>query len=226
MNINVKCHPFGKLRMILSLLKDQMSNVKCQRGFTLIELLVVVVILVVLGSIIAGVITFSLRGTNKANTIENIRQSGNYAISQMGKTIEYAKDFDGLSVDGNTYVKTCPNVNPTPIPTFSAYNYVKITSFDGDSIIYSCSSIAGIPTVAYQKKPSHIQVPPPAVSFIDTSSIQVSSCSFTCVVARTTDVPVIQIDFTLQPAVASNLVEKFAQPINFETSVTMRNYQR
>lgn len=190
-------------------------------GFTLIELLVVVAILAVLGSIVAGVITFSLRGANKTNTIENIRQGGNYAISQMGKTIEYAQTFDGLSVDGVTYVKSCPVIQPTPTPTFSSpYYYIKVKPFNSSSIIYSCSLVGGFPTLAYQQPPAS------AVSLIDTSSIKVASCSFTCVVTGANDIPVINISFKLQPLISSTLVEKFTPPITFETSVTMRNYQR
>lgn len=195
-------------------------NVKCQKGFTLIELLVVIVILVVLGSIITGVITFSLRGTNKANTIENIRQSGNYAISQIGKTIEYAKDFGGLSNDdGVTYETSCP-ATLSPAPTSSSYKYIKITTFNSSSIIYSCSNVGGFETIAYEKPPDG------AVSFIDNSVIKVVNCSFTCTVSSVTDPPIINISFLLEPATTSTLVEKVATPIIFETSVTMRNYQR
>lgn len=200
--------------------KFQISNFKLRRGFTLIELLVVVVVLAIVGSIVTGVITFSIRGTNKTNTIENIRQSGNYTISQMSKTIEYARSFDGLSTDGNNYVTSCPATN-APAPTSTDYSYIKVTPFNSSSIVYSCSSVSGVQTVAYQQPPTAT-----AVSLIDTTSVRVPSCSFTCIVNSATDSPIIRISFRLQPAGSSTLVEKFTTPITFETSVTMRNYQK
>lgn len=195
------------------------QNFKLQGGYTLIEFLVVIVVLIVVGSIVVGVITFSLRGANKTNTIENIRQNGNYVISQMAKDIGYARSFDGLSTDGITYVTSCPATQPSPTPTSTNYSYIKVTPFNSSSIIYSCSNVGGLPTVVYQKPPGL------AVSLIP-SSIQVSNCSFTCTVTSVTDLPIIKIRFILQPIVTSTLVEKFAAPINFETSVSMRNYQR
>jgi prepilin-type N-terminal cleavage/methylation domain-containing protein len=110
---------------MISNFKFQISNFKLRSGFTLIELLVVVGILSVIGSIVTGVITFSIRGTNKTNTIENLRQSGNYTISQMSKTIEFAESFDGLSNDGAIYDKACP-VDGSP-PTTTPYNRIKTT---------------------------------------------------------------------------------------------------
>lgn len=189
------------------------------RGFTLIELLVMIAVLGVVGSSVAGVITFSIRGTNKTDTIENVRQSGNYVISQMGKTIEYAASFDGLSVDGNTYVKSCPVTAPFPTPTSSVFSHIKVTPFNSSSIIYSCSDIGGVSTVAYENPPST------AVSLLP-SSIRVSNCSFTCTAASVGDVPLIKISFILRPAATSSFVEKNATPITFETSVIIRNYQR
>lgn len=194
------------------------QNLKLRGGYTLIEFLVVIVVLGVVGSIVAGVIMFSLRGANKTNTIENIRQNGNYVISQMAKDIGYARSLDGLSTDGITYVTSCP-ATLSPAPTSTNYSHIKVTPFNNSSIIYSCSSVGGLSTVAYQKPPASV------VSLIP-SSIQVSNCSFTCTVTSVADLPIIRISFILQPAAASTLVEKFATPITFETSITMRNYQR
>ncbi len=197
-------------------LKSQISNLKSgfsrgQGGFTLIELVVVIAVLVTIGSIAIGTITFSLRGTNKTNTIENIRQNGNYAISQIAKTIEYAQSFDGLSSDGTTYTTSCPITQPTPTPSTSNYSHIRIKSSDSNPIVYHCTGN----TITQN-----------GTSFIDTDTIVVSDCSFTCTVSGTSDVPVIGITFTLSPVGASELVEKSNPPIKFETSVTVRNYQR
>ncbi|MBI2028734.1 MAG: type II secretion system protein [Candidatus Levybacteria bacterium] len=183
-------------------------NLKTE-GFTLIELVVVITVLVAIGSIVVGVITFSLRGTNKTNTIENIRQNGNYAISQIGRTIGFAESFNGFSDDNfaTPAIMQCPAGATTP------YKYIRIKPFNSTPIIYSC---AGTP----------ITIASDSGSFIDTSTIEVPSCSFTCTVSGTSDVPVIGIKFELKPKGSSNLVESSNPPILFETSVTMRNYQR
>lgn len=190
------------------------------RGFTLIELLVVIAILGFVGSIVAGVITLSLRGTNKTNTIENLRQSGNYTISQMSKTIEYAEVFEGLKTDSTDYVTSCPVIEPTPTPTLSNYSYIKIKPFNNTSIVYRCEELG----------PNKYELTSNDISLIDTTSADsqttMSSCTFTCTVSGASDFPVIGIRFVLEPKTSSILVEKFTPPITFETSVTMRNYQR
>lgn len=188
-------------------------------GFTLIELLVLIVVLSAVGSIVIGIITFSIRGTNKTNTIENIRQSGNYAISQMSKTIEYAQSFEGLSTDGIIYDKVCP-VGAVP-PTTTSYNRIKITPFNNPPIEYACNDLGGGNIFSLTSN---------GTSLIDTvtagAEIKMTSCSFKCTVSNAVDVPIISVSFSIEPATTSTLVEKVATPITFETSVTMRNYQK
>src|SRR6476620_10997524 len=61
-------------------------------GFTLIELLIAVV-----GTIAVSVLSFTLRGSKKSDSIEVIRQSGDAALSKMVRTIRYAKSLDSPS---------------------------------------------------------------------------------------------------------------------------------
>ncbi|MEK7518263.1 MAG: type II secretion system protein [Patescibacteria group bacterium] len=201
-------------------MKYEVRSKNLKNGFTLIELLVVIAVLGVVGSIVMGAITFSLRGANKTSTIENIRQNGNYTISQMAKTIEYSQTFDGLSTDGITYVRSCPATQPTPTPTSTDYSYIKIKPFNNNSIVYRCQDVGG----------GNYRVASDSAELIDTTSasseISMSACTFTCTVSRALDIPVIRIHFILKPKVSSTLVEKFTPPITFETAVTIRNYQR
>ena len=182
-------------------------------GFTLIELLVVIVVLASIGSIVAGVVTFSLRGSNKANNIQNIRQNGNYVLSQMSKTIEYAKAFEGISDNGTDFEIFCDPTapNPTPTPSSDDFKYIKIKPFVGTDITYRCEGN----TITQN-----------GTSLIDTSTIEVSNCTFTCTYSRTSDVPIIGIKFDLQSSGSNVFVEKSNPPITFETSVTIRNYTR
>src|SRR3989344_7547432 len=130
--------------MTISNFKFLISNLRrSQKGFTLVELLSSIIVLVAVGSIISGIITASLRGTNKTTTIENIRQNGNYALAQMSKNIEYAQVFNGLSANGIDYVTSCPILAaptpPTPAPNTTVYKFIKITPPNGSPTIYNCT---------------------------------------------------------------------------------------
>lgn len=188
-------------------------------GFTLIELLVVIGVLIVIGTVSAQIVTSSLRGTNKTNLIESIRQNGNYTISQMGKTIEYAQVFEGLSNDNINYINNCPySTEPTPSPVFTSYRFIKVKPVNGNSVIYECR-----PSIGFD--PATISLN--GASIIDTNAVSVSDCSIACIQSKVTDTPVIKIKFDLSPKdSASTLLEKYLPPITFETSITMRNYIR
>lgn len=178
-----------------------------QRGFTLIEILTSITVLVAVGAIMTGVISSVLRGANKTSNIEVIRENGNYAISQISKNIQFAKVFDGFSTDNTSYVTSC--VNPTN-PT--EYEYVKVTLHDDSQVMYRCESNGRFTTNG--------------TSVVNTASVSFSSCSITCTQKKSSDVPIVGINFELEPLNSSVLVENSTPPIPFETSVTVRNYRR
>ncbi len=196
-------------------LQPKIYGLKLNLGFTLVELLAVMIVMVGVATIIGAIISSSLRGSNKTNTVNNVRQNGNYAISQMSKMIEYARSFDGVSSDGFNYNTNCIQAtppSPTPTPAPVNYNYIKITSFDNSQIVFSCSL-------------SPLTIASNSASIIDQNSISVTACSFTCSQERITDLPTIRISFTLAQKTTSNLVENKSS-IPFETSVKMRNLSR
>ncbi|KKQ28355.1 MAG: hypothetical protein US48_C0012G0008 [Candidatus Levybacteria bacterium GW2011_GWA2_37_36] len=206
------------------------SKVKSQKsklngGFTLVELLASIIVLVAVGSIIAGIISSSLRGANKTNTIENIRQNGNYALAQMSKDIEYAQTFEGLSTNGVDYVTSCPFSTPTPPatpePVPTDYAYIKIIPLNGNQTIYNCAGS----TLAVTTLSGTTPTPTPS-SLVNMDSVSLKECKITCIQTRATDIPVIKIRFKLGPTGSNNLVEKTTPPILFETSVTIRNYKK
>lgn len=183
-------------------------------GFTLVELLSSIIVLVAVGSVIAGIITSSLRGANKTTTMENIRQNGNYTLAQMSKNIEYAQVFNGFSNDDTTYVTSCPfSLAPTPAPVITTYNFIKVTPLNSSLITYNCASSP--PTITAN-----------GTSLVDTSAVSLLTCTLSCIQTGSTDVPIIKIGFSLGPKNANNLVENSTPPILFETSVTVRNYKR
>jgi len=182
------------------------------RGFTLVELLTSIIVLVAVGSVIVGITTSSLRGANKTTVVENIRQNGNYALSQISKDIEYAQIFNGLSDNGIDYVTSCVVTSPITSAVTKQYSFIKITPLNTRPIVYNCNS-----SVLTANK----------VSLIDTSSLSLKDCSIKCTQTRSTDVPIIGISFTLESKnTNSGLIENSSAPILFETSVTIRNYKR
>lgn len=203
-----------KFKILKKYLSSFISHLSSQKGFTLVELLMSIIILVAVGSVITGIITSSLRGTNKTTSIENIRQNGNYALAQMSRNIEYAQVFNGLSNDGTTYATSCPfSVVPTPTPVATNYKYIKVTHSNNSSITYNC--ISSPPTLTANSLP-----------LVDLNGVSLINCSISCIQTNATDVPIIKIVFTLGPKNPSNLVENSTPPIVFETSVTIRNYKR
>jgi len=195
---------------------------KKQKGFSLIELLVSIVVLVSISSVIAGAMTSSLRGSNKTNSIENIRQNGNYTLKQISKNIEYAQVFNGLSNDGSTYITGCPFSTPTPpalpasVKTF--YKYIKVTPLNSNPLEYGC-----IPPVAPSTIPTFTVN---GTDIVDTNSVELTSCSISCAQTNASDMPIIGISFTLKQKNSNGLVENSSPPVKFEASVTMRNYRR
>ena len=200
-----------------------------QSGYTLIELLAVITIVVVVGVIVTGILISSLRGGSKSNVLDNVRQNGNDAITQMSKMIIYAQSFNGMSdgtVDSNgnrVYITNCtqiispsPSSSPTPTPTPKEYHYIKITSFDGGITVFGCNGSNDIPSNTIASN---------GASMIDTTletGVKVSSCSFTCSQDGYGFPPTIGINFTLSQNTTSSFAEKQAI-IPFQTSVTIRN---
>ncbi|MBI2430427.1 MAG: type II secretion system protein [Candidatus Levybacteria bacterium] len=172
-----------------------------KKGFTLIELLVVMILLLTVGTIIGVILFTSLRGTNKTNTITVVRQNGNFAISQMVKTIRNAKRFEGVSDDGTNYTTDCLEE--------SSGGFVKIITPQDDQVIFSCNNLSNL---------------------IDESAVSVvgDSCYFICSQDGALSPPTIKINFTLSQyqQQGSTLLPEKTAIIPFETSVTLRNAPR
>ncbi|MCL6096140.1 MAG: type II secretion system GspH family protein [Patescibacteria group bacterium] len=193
-----------------SIRQAQDKNQKSQGGYTLVELLAVMSIVIVVGVIAAGILTSSLRGGSKSNVLDNVRQNGNSAITQISKMITYSQNFNGISTDGSFYRTNCTQIippSPSPTPTPVVYKYIKITSFDGGQTIFSCNGS----TLASN-----------GASLIDTSSVSVVLCSFSCTQDNFGQAPTIGINLTLSQNNPNNFAEKGAI-IPFQTSVTIRN---
>lgn len=159
-----------------------MSRVKkstfvAQRGYTLIELLTVIGILSVIGVVVLSIIFISIRGTQKSDTLEVVRQNGDTALSQMVKNIRYAKSLDAPA--------SC-----LPATTVSA---ITVTSLqDGARTTYACSNA----TISSN-----------SASLLNTNAVETTSCSFVCTQSKASDPPTITIQYNLSAKGATNFTE-------------------
>lgn len=167
-------------------------------GFTLIELLAVMVVFVSVSGIVITILFSALRGTNKTNTISVVRQNGNYAISQMTKMIRFAKKLESACVPSSTSIT--------------------IKNLDDGQTIFSCGSLVNCSG----------NISSNSAAVLDTTAVCLVSCSFSCTRTENSETPIIGINFSLNKAGTSTLVERIAgtSPIPFQTSVSMRNSPR
>ena len=171
----------------------------CLGGFTLIELLVFVAILGIIGSIVLSVLFTTFRVSKKADTLVELRQSGNAVISQVAKNIRYAKNLD--------YPNTCVGgVN---------VNYITITStIDNAQTKFSCDDFSSGQVITANGSP-----------LIDTDKTIITQCLFTCSQEALDSPPTIQIKFRMHLLHEASLAENQTS-IPFNTSVTLRNYNK
>lgn len=76
------------------------------KGFTLAEILVVIAVLSVVGVIITTIFTRSLRGSNKAQIISQIKQNGQAVLETIDKTVRNADNLVCISSNADNTVYT------------------------------------------------------------------------------------------------------------------------
>lgn len=199
-------------------IKNKIRTLRSSKGYTLVELLAVIIVMTTVGTIIAGILASTLRGGNKSNSLNEIRQSGNFTISQMSKMIMYAKGFGGIDT-GGVLSTNCTNpstVNPTPGVT-AAHSSLQIINFDDGVTTFACrndgNGKANIGSQSGNLTPLYL---------IDSTNVAVTNCKFTCYQSNLTEPPQISISFTLTKLNANNFAENNVS-VPFQTSVTMRN---
>lgn len=189
-------------------MKKKKLNYK--NGYTLIELLAVMVILITVGTIIAGIIVSSLRGSNRSKNVGNVREAGNTALVQVSKTIKFAKSFDGISTNGTNYVTSCIIPVAVPTPTPIPYKYLKLTSFDDTQIVASCSGNSIFLNTS---------------ELIDSTSFLIpqDKCFFICSQNNIAVPPTISINFTVSTLNSTSAFVENRVSLDFKTSAAFRN---
>lgn len=181
------------------------------KGFTLIELLVSLFILTTISSLVIGIVWISLKSTVKANNLSVIRQNGNFAMLQMAKMLQFSKEFQGVSNNGNTFNFNCQN----PGNTLQKYNYVRFTGSDDEDTILGCTS--GPSTISSISASLN-----KSISLINTAKFKLTSCDFTCTQVNAGLPYTIGIKFTIEKKTPGNIFDEPA-PLVFKNSVTLRN---
>lgn len=175
-------------------------------GFTLIELIVVISIVAVIAALVTGVLFSALRGSSKTNVLADVKENGNYVLSVIGRTLRFAKSFEGVSTDGTVFTTSCA--------AGTKYKAVKITSFDSGDIEFSCTETTitsnGTPLLNASLVVLNQSIPQ-----------SLDRCSFTCI-QNGSDYPTIGVQFLLTDRNTSTLVENKAA-LFFQSSVTLRN---
>lgn len=174
------------------------------KGFTLIELLVAISIIITSATVVVAIITASFRGSSKTIINEEVRQSGNTALEQVGKMVQYADSFDGVIDQSDTEINSCIATGGDDDVTYDALLFTS----DGVERNLSCNDEDGL---LLDNQP-----------LIDEGRLVIENCELTCSQVSTTDSPTIGISFDLSRSL-SNLPEKSANIDSFSKKIKMRN---
>jgi len=115
------------------------------KGFTLLELTVVVTLTSILGIAITAISMSTLLQASRTRRLVNIKETGNYATSQIGQLIRNAKTIDSCSSSNNTISFTNPDGYQTTIQedtdkiaSNSAFLTTSKTPLDSGSFNINC----------------------------------------------------------------------------------------
>lgn len=174
-------------------------------GFTLLEIIVVIALLGIVGVMAVDIFFTSLRGGTKAETLKEIKQNGDFAISVMERMIRNAQEVTS-TCDGSSM----------PSITIRNPDYYE-TTFECvwdliEEVAYIASSSAAITS-------KNITLVRPGTPSPDCTS---ADLTFTC--SQTASKPeTVSISFTLyQKGVTSRPEERAS--VTFETTISLRNY--
>lgn len=183
-----------------------MQNSKCKivrnkAGFTLVEMLAVVAIFIVIGTVALSILLTSFRTSGKTDIVTAVQQNGSYALTQMSKTLRNAR---GL-------------IAPFPCTGSVVVSSISLVTPDNQQVTYSCLLSNNPPTISSN-----------SASLLDTSTVVLSSCQFTCSQASKSDLPIVTVSFSLTQKSTSALAEKIASTgaVPFQTSIVLRNITR
>jgi prepilin-type N-terminal cleavage/methylation domain-containing protein len=173
-------------------------------GFTFIELLVSMSIILLVGSLILVVFFMSLRGAEKSQHLLTLRQNGNFALTQMVKSVRLAKGFpEGTLCDGTTALPSISIISATDL-TITTYACTEAEPGSEFATIASRSA-SGDET-----------------QLLDGSTVKTNGCSFTCGTQGPFQTPYLRINFSLIPA-AADPQQSDTSSLPFSSTIILKN---
>ena len=177
----------------------------------MIELLTVIGILVIVSGIIIGILSTTLRGSEKTKITTSVAQNGNYALSVITNAILSSYAVTGI---GNaTSTSNPPFADCTSSPVAQS---ISLKSTTGEEITFACAN----DTIASN-----------GASIVDTSQVKIdtsstSTCSFKCIQPANNpyDIPIVEISFTVSDKKESGAFLENKSSGIFKTSVSLRNF--
>lgn len=125
-------------------------NVLNKKGFTLVELLVVIIIMLIMGVIFTNILIESLRGRNKVNIINQVKQNGQVVLDNLSNEIRSAEKVvcvDKFGSPGGTPKDTIVIFKNGIfsqyrffVPTINANGYIKRGDFTGEDTLTNISN--------------------------------------------------------------------------------------
>lgn len=97
---------------------------KFQKGFSLIEMLVVIFIFAILGVVLTQSLGLSIRGTQKSESIDLVKENLEYTANTMERLLRNAIDINDTSTNSNLLVYTDEYGEETRFECDSATTYV------------------------------------------------------------------------------------------------------
>ena len=161
---------------------------KQQSGFTLIELLISMSIILVVSSVMLVVFFTTIRGTEKSQQLILVRQNGNFAMTQMTKTIRLTKTLDDSACtteEGSSEITIEDNDEEKTYTCNEAEENISVSNADGSE----------------------------HSTLIDQSSVRMTSCRFYCGYREGSNAPYVTIKFTLISKNRSAPGKPFGKPI-------------
>jgi type II secretory pathway pseudopilin PulG len=165
-----------------------------QAGYTIVELLAVLIVIVAIGSLIVGIIFFTLRSNTKTQINLDISQNGNYALSVISKLLLNATS---VTINGSACSANPSGTNLT------------IQALDGGSTTFVCDV-------------ENNNISSNSASLIDPSRVQLVSCTFSCSQTSNFIPAKVSISIALRQKTSSPLPE-FLSTSSFSTTVSLRN---
>lgn len=170
-------------------------------GFSFIELLVVIVLMGIVGIIISQIFILNVRSQGKSETLKEVKQSGDFALSVMESMIRNAADIRQTSCNINTQT-------------------LSIVNQDGYETQFDCSDGVQIASIsAYEQPDSNVSVP------LTSNRVTLNTCIFRVVCPTPPLSPkYVFLYYTLSQAVQDVAIEQQAQ-VEYQTTISLRNYQ-